>query len=254
MNKMRVAIFALASDFGCQLQLTNQEDDLVKFLEQFDLTYWQLVADMPEPLDYDIAVVEGCVTTEEHIELLHAIRDKARQVIALGSCACGGGLPQLAGAQPDRQMIVYDCDQGLCARGSGDPRSIDTYIVVDQYVTGCPVRPKDFVASLQRALAGRVGIVGAKRTLCGSCKERERTCLLEKGQVCLGLVTAAGCDAWCLSVGGTCRGCRGISEAANLVSARRIVADAGCDVDMFDAALALFNSSSTSDDSIDQRG
>lgn len=236
----RVVIYGLASDFGCQVQMTNIEDHLLEVLGQFELGYWQLVSSGEIPETYDVLVVEGAVTTKEHEAFLLDARKKAAVVIAIGSCAVTGGIPGLAQDDMDARMAsVY----GITPTATGQyesPRPVRSIIDVDYSVPGCPIEPLEFVAVLQKALAGISRDIPAG-TLCGSCRLNENPCLYSQGKVCLGLVTATGCNARCVSVGRPCNGCRGLAKDANLVSAREIVRRYGCDVGAFDAALELFN-------------
>ena len=61
----RVVFAGLASCFGCQINITNIEEHLLAVLGQIDLAYWQLTSSAPMPDEFDVAVVEGAVTTEE---------------------------------------------------------------------------------------------------------------------------------------------------------------------------------------------
>ena len=51
--------------------------------------------------------------------------------------------------------------------------------------------------------------------VCVECKQRFTTCMFERGQLCLGPVTRAGCDADCPSYGAWCEGCRGFVDHPN---------------------------------------
>ena len=113
-------------------------------------------------------------------------------------------------------------------------------IDVDYTVRCCPVDTMDFVDVLQRALYGsnkfdRTG------TMCGDCKRNGTDCFFESGQLCLGLVTVAGCGAKCVNLGRACNGCRGLSPDANLDAARAACKRNGVDPADFDEALQLFN-------------
>ncbi len=44
MRLLRVVVVGLASCFGCQLQITNDEAHLLDVLGQIDLQYWQLAS------------------------------------------------------------------------------------------------------------------------------------------------------------------------------------------------------------------
>ena len=238
----RVAIISLASDFGCQVQMTNMEDHLLEVLAQFELSYWQLASSGHLPDDFDVAIVEGAVTTQEHVETLERVRAVADTVIAIGACAITGGIPALANGQgiEDAVECVYGDDGAIVACGRIAPMPVDAVIDVDYRVPGCPIQPAEFVAVLQRALMG-LSDTTPREPLCASCKIAENICFFERGTVCLGLVTRSGCGARCVSLGRPCTGCRGIADDANLESARDIVSAHGFAPGALETALGLYN-------------
>jgi coenzyme F420-reducing hydrogenase gamma subunit len=238
----RVAIVSLASDFGCQVQMTNMEDHLLEVLAQFELVYWQLASSGHMPETFDVAVIEGAVTTQEHVETLKRIRGIADAVIVIGACAVSGGIPGLAAGKDLEPAVgcVYGDDGDIVACGRISPMPVDAVIGVDYRVLGCPIQPSEFVGVLQRALMG-LSDRAPREPLCASCKVAENSCFYDCGQICLGLVTRTGCGARCVSHGRPCTGCRGLAEDANLASARSIVASYGMSSDAFDSALELYS-------------
>jgi coenzyme F420-reducing hydrogenase gamma subunit len=62
---------------------------------------------------------------------------------------------------------------------------------------------------VQYALAGRKFKL-PEYAVCVECKKNGNLCLYEKGEICLGPVTRAGCNSICPSYGSKCEGCRGI--------------------------------------------
>jgi len=91
MEKPRVAFFDFASCEGCQLQVINLEEDLLKVLEAVDVvTFREAMKEQSD--DYDIAFVEGSITRRSDEERLNTIRRNAKVLIALGSCATLGGI------------------------------------------------------------------------------------------------------------------------------------------------------------------
>jgi coenzyme F420-reducing hydrogenase gamma subunit len=237
-----VAIVSLASDYGCQVQLTNMEDHLLAILGSIDLVYWQLVSSGHMPEAYDIAVIEGAVTTEDHVALLGRVRETAGTVIAIGSCATTGGIPALArlGGLEGAYAIVYGSDARM-APGRLAPVPVSSIIDVDYHVPGCPVDPEEFVGVLHRAMLGLADRPPAD-PLCAVCRTKENICHLERGVVCLGLVTRTGCGARCVTVGRPCTGCRGLSPEANLPAAQAALRDKGLDPDELERGLELYNS------------
>ena len=236
----RVVVVGLASCFGCQLQITNGEEHLLDVLGQIDLSYWQLASSDPMPDEFDVAIVEGAVTTEESEATVRALRERADVLIAIGACATTAGIPGMAADHfLERPSHVYDRVPTAC----GDmiaPRSVGSVVDVDYEVRSCPVDTVDFIDDLQRVLYGSNKTVST-RTMCGDCKRNETACFFGKGRLCLGLVTTAGCGAKCVKLGRPCNGCRGLSPDANLPSAREACERYGVPVADFDQALEMFN-------------
>ena len=63
--KPRVAVFKFASCDGCQLQFLNAEDELLKLAGQVDFVYFPEARSRTREGSYDIAFVEGSITTPE---------------------------------------------------------------------------------------------------------------------------------------------------------------------------------------------
>ena len=237
----RVAVISLASDFGCQVQVTNMDDQLLALLGQFELSYWQLASSGHVPEEYDVAVIEGAVTTEEHVALLKRVRATAATVVLIGACAVTGGIPGLAATDFEERLgCVYGDEGELLASDRISPLPVDAVIDVDYRVPGCPIDRTEFVAVLQRALMGLSDRM-PREPMCASCKVNENVCFYESGIVCLGMVTRAGCGAKCVTLGRPCTGCRGVAEDANLEYARTVLAERGLAPERLTTALELFN-------------
>lgn len=236
----RLVVVGLASCFGCQLQITNIESHLMDVLGQVDLRYWQLASSDPMPEEFDIAVVEGAVTTVEAEETVRALRERARVLIAVGACAVTAGIPGMAAGQAGEMSAqVYETLPQACGKMLA-PRPVSAVVEVDHIVRCCPIDPFEFIDILYKALRGSNSSVPS-RTMCGDCKRNESSCFFGEGKICLGLVTVAGCGAKCVNLGRPCNGCRGLSADANLDSARAAVTRYGVSVDDFDQALQMFN-------------
>ena len=237
----RVVVIGLASCFGCQINITNIERHLMDVLGQIDLGYWQLTSSVPMPDEFDVAVIEGAVTTEEAAETVRRARERAGSVIAIGSCAVTGGIPGMAsGDLAGHVEAVYgDAAPDAC----GDllaPRPVSDVIDVDAEVRCCPIDPFEFVRVLDGILYGS-NRLPATSALCGECSRNEKGCFYKQGVMCLGLVTRAGCGAKCPALGRPCNGCAGLSPDSNVEAARYVVGKRGLEVARFDDALEMFN-------------
>lgn len=242
MGGPRVVVIGLASDFGCQVQMTNMEDDLLDVLGRIEIVYWQLAASGQMPDEYDVAVIEGAVTTDEHVELLREVRQRAAAVVALGACAVTGGIPAIAatGDLDARAGTVYG-SADAAAPGRRTPAAVSAVIDVDYHVPGCPIEPAELLHVLNRAVLGLADRT-CEQPLCAVCKMLENVCFYERGEVCLGVVTRSGCRAKCTTLGRPCTGCRGLAPDANIDSARRILAERGIEWADVQARLGLYNS------------
>jgi len=246
------------------VQLSNFPQ-LLESLGTVDLLYWQLVASGEMPKDFDLAIIEGAVTTAEHEDLLKEVRKIADTVIAIGACAATGGIPALVDDVNQAAQTVYDKAPAVViakiAEGCIAPKPISSVIPVDYTIPGCPLDPEEFSTVFQGALLGVWERVN-RETLCAHCKIIENPCFyvvqaLEAAESdqsktpaamaatatpCLGLVTQTGCGSLCISRGRPCTGCRGIAEDANLESARDYVRSMGRCVEEFDKAIEVYNS------------
>ncbi len=237
----RVVFFGFASCFGCQLQITNKEAYLLDVLGQIELGYWQLVSNEPLPQEFDVAIIEGAVTTTEARDLLTEIRARAKAVICIGSCALTGGIPGMAAQETKKHAAqVYGKKLPSACGKVIAPSSVANYIDVDFEVPCCPVDFYTFVDVLQRALYGSNKTIPTT-TMCGACKINGTQCLYEQGQICLGLVTQTGCGARCPKLGRACNGCAGLSPDCNLESAYEVVESYGASVEVFKQRLRIFN-------------
>jgi sulfhydrogenase subunit delta len=236
----RVAIMGLASCFGCQLQIVNAEEHIFDVLGRIDLVKWQLATSASLSDDIDVAIIEGAVTTEEHIHMLESIRESCSCIIAIGSCACTAGIPGIA-----YDNCVPNSADGLSVieKRIGraiEPRPISAVIPVDYELPGCPIDTTEFLNLLQRILRN-VPAPNPEGTLCSACRMNESQCFIDKGQLCLGLVTRTGCGARCIKRGRACMGCHGISSSSNIDAAIKAAMARGFSREEFERALLVFN-------------
>jgi sulfhydrogenase subunit delta len=62
-NKPTLAVYKFSSCDGCQLSLLNMEDELLDLAGAVDISYFLEATRAMKPGPYDIAIVEGSVTT-----------------------------------------------------------------------------------------------------------------------------------------------------------------------------------------------
>src|ERR1039458_691010 len=97
-------------------------------------------------------------------------------------------------------------------------QALHEVVKVDLNITGCPIEKEEFVAAIASLLNGDAPLA-VEYPVCTECRMRENNCLLtERGEICCGPLTVAGCGARCPELRIGCVGCRGPVEDANSAS------------------------------------
>ncbi len=211
-SKPKVAVFDFTGCEGCELQLANKEETLVDFIRCIDVVEFREVSSMRGGA-YELALVEGAITRADEVERLKSIRQKAKILVALGSCACFGGVNRLKNALDPREVNreVY----GDSPKETGPARPASAVVKVDLEIPGCPVSKAEVERIVQHLIWG-VPFSFPAYPVCLECKQRYTSCLFQKGQLCLGPITAGGCEAPCPAGGLGCWGCRGKARECNM--------------------------------------
>lgn len=211
-----LAVYKFASCDGCQLSLLNLEDDLLQLAQVVDIAYFLEATSRVRPGPYDLALVEGSVTTQEEIERIRDVRQSARTLVALGTCATAGGIQALrnfASVEAFAQT-VYPHPEHLQVLEQSTP--ISKHVKVDLELWGCPVNKHQVLDALQALLMGRRPDL-PRVSVCAECKRGNNVCVLVVEDIpCLGPITRAGCGALCPSNGRGCYGCFGPLPGAQI--------------------------------------
>lgn len=230
MPKPNVGIFGLTGCAGDQLAILNCEDrllDLVALIEIRD--FLMASSDNNTECPLDIALVEGAVVTTRDAEMLRAVRKRAKTLVALGTCAVWGGVAAMdRGA--DRAKLL---EEVYGARGKEydcyPAQALHEIVKVDLRITGCPVEKEHLLSGIASLLGGDVPLYPTY-PVCTECRMRENNCLLmERGEICCGPMTAAGCNARCPAMRVPCIGCRGPAADTNAPSLLAMFEEKGFD-------------------------
>jgi sulfhydrogenase subunit delta len=220
--KPKVAFFDFTSCEGCQLDTLNLDaGEVLDLLAAVDIVNFREV--MTERADnYDIAFIEGSVSRESEIPRLKKIREQAKVLIALGACACIGGINCLKNHLPMEKAldIVYGKDAKYY--DTIPARPINAVVPVDYYVRGCPPITSEVLKVVKALLLGKNPNI-PNHPVCVECKMAGNVCVFERGMTCLGPVTRAGCSAICVTSGRICWGCRGLIDEPNINSEKDIL-------------------------------
>lgn len=216
MKRPRIGVFKFTSCDGCQLSVLNLGEELLDLVGLFQVAYFREATDKPLRGHFDIALVEGSVSTERQKDQVIDVRERTRYLVTIGACATAGGLQALRNWAniEDYKQSVYPKPAMIEALPCSTP--ISDHVHVDYELWGCPVNSDELSEALASfLLEKKPGVPGY--SLCMECKRKGIPCLLvAKSEPCLGPVTKAGCGVLCPSLERPCYGCFGPKEGANI--------------------------------------
>ena len=237
---MKIAIEELAGCSGCTIAVLDLHEQILDLLADAEIVYSPVIMDVKEPPEgIDVAFVTGAVRNEENQERLRKIRERSKVLIALGTCACYGGVSGLS-------MLYSNDDLFECVYRGVDtvkadgviPTDVPPFLYrafavgdlekIDYYITGCPPKEK-YLRQILPALIKGDTLALSRKSVCSECDRKmgqikdwtlkrrhegipdREHCLLGQGYLCLGPVTFGRCGASCPKNNIPCHGCNGPS-------------------------------------------
>jgi F420-non-reducing hydrogenase small subunit len=225
---------------GCEVSILDIGEPLLGLLPQLEFVHIPVLADHKyfgamgdgttlEIPPADVGIVSGGVRNEKEKHVAEAMRKSCKTLIALGSCACFGGIPALANMWKRDELLDKVYRGSKTTESAPNPSenlppllesvlALDEVVKVDVYIPGCPTAPELIVQALTSLLGGKPFVL-PERSVCDDCPvKREKKasggtlkrllenvafkqdepwestrCFMEQGFLCLGPVTRAGC-------------------------------------------------------------
>ena len=219
--KPRIAFFDFACCEGCQLTVLQLEEILLELLDHVEVVAWREAMSGASD-DYDIAFCEGSIASPKDLNRIRRIRDTAKTVVSLGTCAsigCHNALRNAWSVEEVLELVYGDQSRHF---ESLRAQPVAAVVSVDYHILGCPASLPEIKTVFKRILTGQPHPL-PNDPVCVECKRNDNLCVLEKGIMCLGPVTRCGCNAICTAYGDACQGCRGFVDQPNLMAAVRVL-------------------------------
>jgi coenzyme F420-reducing hydrogenase gamma subunit len=214
-RRPRLAVYKFTSCDGCQLSLLDCEDELLALAGAVEIAHFLEASRRTLPGPYDVALVEGSVTTEEEVERLKEVRRQAKLLVAIGACATAGGIQALRNWADVEEFTRAVYATPAYIRTLDRSRPLSDVVLVDFELRGCPISKRQLLDVITALLVGRKPQVPA-HSVCTECKRRGTVCVMVAGGVpCLGPVTQAGCGAICPAYARGCYACFGPMATPN---------------------------------------
>ena len=211
----KLAVYKFSSCDGCQLSLLSLEDELLSLVGEVEIAYFLEARSQKLDGPYDVALVEGSVTTAEDLERLGKVREQSKFLITIGACATAGGIQALRNWAEVGEFVraIYATPAYIHTLEQSTP--ISTHVAVDFEINGCPINKYQLLEVLTALVMGRTPHL-PRHSVCLECKQRGTSCVMvSQGTLCLGPLTLAGCGALCPAYQRGCYGCFGPMESPN---------------------------------------
>ncbi len=237
LERPKIGVFSFTGCEGCQLQIANKEETLKDLFGLVEVVNFREISSERRD-DYEIAFVEGSITTESESARVKKIRKQAGTLVAIGACACLGGVNNLKNRFPLPDVVkeVY----GTHTIDTGPVRKVKDVVHVDIELPGCPISKPEFEWLVRQLVLG-IEPQFLQYSVCVECKQRLNSCVFDMGMMCLGPVTRAGCNAVCPRNRLGCWGCRGPAEEANFESLMEILREKGFSKEHIAERMNFFN-------------
>ena len=240
-GKPRLAVFKFASCDGCQLSLLDAEDELLAVAGAVDIVHFLEATSRIEPGPYDVALVEGSITTPGDAERIREVRRQSKFLVTIGACATAGGIQALRNWADSQEFLraVYARPEYIQTLATST--AISDHVPVDFELRGCPINRHQLVEVIAALVAGRRPHTPT-HSVCLDCKRRGSVCItVARGTPCLGPVTQSGCGALCPAYDRGCYGCFGPAQQPNLVSLTNRLTAEGAPTEQLVHLLRNFN-------------
>src|SRR5262245_39722861 len=168
MERLRLATAWLGGCSGCHMSFLDLDEFLIELAGKADLVYSPIIDVKEYPAAVDVALVEGAVANQDHLELIHTIRRNTRILVSFGDCAVTGNVTALRNSLGSAASVLrrsyleqVDLQPQIPSEKGIIPVLLDRVVPVhnvvrvDYYLPGCPPPAPRIRAVLEQLLAGR---------------------------------------------------------------------------------------------------
>ena len=206
-EKPKIAIYGLGACAGCDQAVIDLNEGLLQVAEAVDIVLWPLAMDFKysriqamQDDEIALSILSGSVRNADHQKMAELLRKKSKIVLAIGACACFGGVSGLAnfcGKEDIFNWVYRDAptvinptgcfpqpETGLNGHKLTLPEffehvfTLDQVIDVDYYLPGCPPPPELIANAITATLAGDLPPKGSalapRKALCDNCPRNLR--------------------------------------------------------------------------------
>ncbi|HZX40391.1 MAG TPA: hypothetical protein VFE93_01055 [Myxococcaceae bacterium] len=171
-GKVKLATVWLGGCSGCHMSFLDLDERLIELAGKVDLLASPLVdtktRDFPQ---VDVALVEGAVVNEEHVDMLSLVRQRSKVLVAFGDCAVTGNVSAMRNVWPVQEVFdrayreTSAVVHGVPSGDAGVPRlllrvkPLHQVVKVDLWLQGCPPSADRIWEAITALLEGRAPLL-----------------------------------------------------------------------------------------------
>jgi F420-non-reducing hydrogenase small subunit len=212
-EKLKIAFYWAASCGGCEIAVLDINEKILDVVQIADIVFWPVAMDvkykdveaMPDKY-IDVCFFNGSVRSEEQEHMAKLLRQKAKVLVAFGSCAQEGCVPGLANLHNRKEIFdtVYLKEKSVVNPEKVTPQTrtqakegalklpefydtvqtLDQTVDVDYYLPGCPP-PVKLIANAVDAIAKnqlppKGSVLAPLRSVCDECPRKKENKKISK--------------------------------------------------------------------------
>ena len=165
MSKPRIATVWLDGCSGCHMSFLDMDERLLEIAALADIVYSPLVDTKEYPLDVDVCLVEGAVSSEHDLHKIKLVRDRTKTLVSFGDCAVTANVPGMRNPIGVRPLLERAYIENVTLN-PGFPlnvvpallpmaRPVHMVVDVDVFLPGCPPSADIIYGALIDLIEGR---------------------------------------------------------------------------------------------------
>ena len=168
MDRIKLATVWLGGCSGCHMSFLDLDEWLIDLHGRAEVVYSPVIDVKEYPAGVDVVLIEGAICNEDHVEMIHKIRQRTKVIISFGDCAVTGNVTAmrnpLGSVEPVLQRAYVEGvdlnpmvprEPGIVPRLLDRVVPVHAMVPVEYYLPGCPPAADRIKALLTQLLDGK---------------------------------------------------------------------------------------------------